>query len=198
VVYPTETVYGLGADASNDAALERLFAAKGREAGRGVSLLVAGLDAAASLIEGPVPAAAVRAADALWPGPLTLVLPASARVAPALVGPGGGVGLRCSPDPLCAALVAALGRPVTSTSANASGHEPATSAEEARACFGDAVDVYLDGGPRPGTAVSTVVEFRGGSAYLLRVGAVDAQTLSRLIAPTVLDSPSSQATPEKI
>lgn len=181
VVYPTETVYGLGADAGSEAALQRLIALKGRDAGKGISVLVADLDAARTLIAGPIPQAATRLADAFWPGPLTLVLAAAAGVSRSLQGATGGVGLRCSSDPLCRALVGSFGRPLTSTSANPAGRPPATTAFEARAYFADAVDVYLDGGIRRSGGVSTVVEFRDGCAYLRRAGAVSAEALASIV-----------------
>jgi len=98
-----------------------------------------------------------------------------------LVGATGGVGLRCSPDPLAAALVRDFGRPVTATSANPSGHPAATDVAAARAYFGDRVACYLDGGPRAGSAVSTVVEFLEGRAILRRAGAVEARRLASIV-----------------
>jgi L-threonylcarbamoyladenylate synthase len=188
VVYPTETVYGIGVDAGSGDALERLVNLKGRDAGKGISVLVSELGSTGGLLAGPPPAAALKAARAFWPGPLTIVLPAAAGVSPLLVGPTGGIGLRCSSDPVCSALLRAFGRPLTSTSANPSGEAPATSVEEARNYFGSAVDCYLDGGLRRGRAVSTVVEFRDGSAYLRRAGAVSVHALGSII---VLDSDAS-------
>jgi len=125
--------------------------------------------------------------ERFWPGPLTIVLPAAKHVAPALVGPGGGVGLRCSSDPVAAALVTALGRAVTSTSANPSGQPPARTAEEARRYFRSGVDAFLDGGARVDTTVSTVVEFLQSRAYLRRAGAIDAAAIAAL-APLSEDS----------
>lgn len=181
VVYPTETLYGLGVDASSRAALDRLLALKGREDSRGISLLVEGWAAAASLIAGAPPAAAARLAQAFWPGPLTIVVPAAARVAAPLRGPSGGVGLRCSSDPICRRLLALAQRPLTSTSANLAGQPPATTVAQARAYFGDEVECYLDDGPREGAAASTVVEFLGGAAYLRRSGAIATDRIESVV-----------------
>jgi L-threonylcarbamoyladenylate synthase len=181
VVYPTETVYGLGADAMSPAGLAALVDLKGRSAEKGLSVLVADIDSAGPLLAAEPPADALALARALWPGPLTLVLPAASSLPAVLVGATGGVGLRCSPDPLAGALVRDFGRPITSTSANPSGLAAATDIAAARAYFGDRVACYLDGGRRSGSAVSTVVEFLKGRAILRRAGAVDARRLASII-----------------
>ncbi len=178
VVYPTETVYGLGVDAGNRDALARLFALKGRRSGSGMSVLVSDLAMASRLLAAQPPAGALALARAFWPGPLTLVLGAAADLEPELLGAGGGVGLRCSSDPWASALVEVFGAPVTSTSANPSGAEPARSAAQARAYFQRGVDAFVDGGPRLGSEVSSVVEFLHGRAYLRRVGAIDAAAIA--------------------
>ncbi len=181
VVYPTETVYGLGADADNRSALVRMLRLKGRSAGTGVSLLVASLAAAAPYLAGDSPDSAMRLAERFWPGPLTIVLPAAPGLAVELCGPAGGVGLRCSPDPMAMRLVAEFGRALTSTSANPTGKPPACTVDEARAYFGDAVEAYLDGGCRDGAAASTVVEFQGGNAFLRRAGVVPAAAIREVV-----------------
>jgi tRNA threonylcarbamoyl adenosine modification protein (Sua5/YciO/YrdC/YwlC family) len=178
VVYPTETVYGLGVDAGSPSALAHLLALKGRDARKGMSVLVSELAAARSLLAGEPGAAAHALARAFWPGPLTLVLPAAPAVDRTLVGPGGGVGLRCSTDPVARALLERSGVPLTSTSANPSGREPAHTIEEAREYFGAHVDAYVDGGARRDARVSTVVEFFEGRAYLRRAGAIALDALS--------------------
>jgi L-threonylcarbamoyladenylate synthase len=181
VVYPTETVYGLGADATSPGGLGALLALKGRSAEKGLSVLVADLDHARPLLGDDPPPGARDLARALWPGPLTLVLPAASSLPVALVGATGGIGLRCSTDPLAAALARGFRKPITATSANPSGCPPATDIDAARAYFGDRVACYLDGGPRAGGAVSTVVEFLEGRAILRRVGAIEAQTLASIV-----------------
>jgi L-threonylcarbamoyladenylate synthase len=175
VAYPTETVYGLGADPFQPAALARLLAAKGRDAERGLSLLVA--DAAALARHAPdLPAAAARLAARFWPGPLTLVVPVPAGVFPGVATPLG-VGFRCSPQPTAAALAKAAGHPVVSTSCNPTGEPPATTASEVSAAFGPELAV-LGGEPASGLAPSTVLAVSAaGALRLLREGAIDSAAL---------------------
>ena len=182
VALPTDTLYGLAADPFRADAVARIFAVKGRDAGRGIPLIAADRAQIANHL-GVLPPIGERLAERFWPGPLTIVMPASDAVAQALRGPSGGVGLRCSSDAWARALVAAFGAPITSTSANASGSAPARSAAEARASFADAASVYvLDGGERRGSDVSTVVEFLKDRATLRRPGAVSAQQLASVVA----------------
>jgi L-threonylcarbamoyladenylate synthase len=173
VVYPTETIYALGADAGNAEAVQRLLAAKGRDDGRGMSVLVADLEQARVLLATNPGTEAVELARRWWPGPLTLVLPAARGLPRGLVGESGGVGLRCSSDPVAAALLKAAGVALTATSANPSSLEPARSVQTAREYFGDSVACYVDDGPRMAESASTVVEFLDGRAYLRRSGSVD-------------------------
>jgi L-threonylcarbamoyladenylate synthase len=170
VAYPTETVYALGADPFQPAALARLLGAKGRAAERGLSLLVADPAALARLAR-PLPAAAARLAARYWPGPLTLVVavsdPAFAEVATPL-----GVGFRCSPQPSAAALARAAAHPVVSTSCNKSGEPPCANAREVEACFGPELAI-LGGEPASGGAPSTVVSVSAaGELRVLRAGEI--------------------------
>lgn len=170
VAYPTETVYGLGADAASGEALARLYALKGREAAKGVSVLVSGVDELERRVPG-LPAAARRLALRHWPGPLTLVLPVPEGELEA-VRSARGVGFRCSPHPTAAALLRATGRPLVSTSCNRSGAEPCRTAVEVESAFGTGLCV-AGGEPAGGAAPSTVVGFdAGGALELLREGAI--------------------------
>jgi L-threonylcarbamoyladenylate synthase len=170
VAFPTETYYGLGADARSPVALARLLAAKGREAARGISLIVDG-EAGLAEVAARVPARARALIAAHWPGPLTLVLPARPELAEAL-RPGGWVAVRVSPHPVAQALVRALGGPVTATSANRAGEPPPTSAAAARAALGPDV-LVLDGGETPGGPPSTIARVEDdGRVTVLRAGAI--------------------------
>jgi len=180
VVFPTETLYGLGADATAAAAVERLVAARGRTPGKPILVLVRDL-AMALAVATEVPAAARRLAARFWPGPLTLVLPARAELPPALTAGTGTVGVRVSSHPLAAALVAALGRPVTAPSANPPGAEPPRRLAEARAYFADAVAAWIDGGTLPGGA-STVAAVEDGRVRVLRAGTIAAAALEAVLA----------------
>lgn len=176
VVYPTETLYGLGVDASNGAALERLLVLKVREAGKPIAVLVSDADMLEGLVES-VPAAAIDLMQRYWPGPLTLVFAARREVSAALTADSGSIGVRISSHPMAQALIETLGRPVTAPSANPAGKTPPRRIEEAEAHFGAAVDFYLDAGPLPGEPASTVVDVRHG-LRLLRAGAIDFETLA--------------------
>lgn len=189
VVYPTETVYGLGAAALVPEALSALLRLKGRDAAKGMSVLVEDFAAAGPLIDAAAtPQAASALARALWPGPLTIVVPAAAGAPGALRGPAGGIGLRCSADPLARALVREFGGPVTATSANPSGAPAATDVATARGYFGENVAVYLDGGRREPQSVSTVVEFFERRVILRRAGDVPADAVAALIPGEKLES----------
>ena len=171
IVYPTETFYGLGVDISVRGALDRLYAIKAREFDKPVALIAANLEMAFSVAR-EVPPAARRLAEKFWPGPLTLVLPAVPGLPAELVGPEGGVGIRVSSHRVARALAAALGRPVTATSANPAGAPPARTIREARAFFENRVAVYLDGGTMSADAPSTIVAFEGSRMRILRAGAI--------------------------
>jgi L-threonylcarbamoyladenylate synthase len=183
VAYPTETVYGLAVDARSANAVAGLLELKGRDEGRGISVLVTDLTMAAPLLSEAAGEAALRLAARFWPGPLTLVLPAAPGVPAALLGPSGGIGLRCSSDAWASALVARFGAPLTATSANVSGRPPARSAAEASAAFASAAKppFVLDGGDRRGSEVSTVVEFAAGRATVLRAGAIATDAIAAVI-----------------
>lgn len=169
VAYPTETVYGLGADASSGPALERLWRAKGRDPERGVSVLVAGPEALERWSRPPP--AARRLAERFWPGPLTLVVP-SRNDRLSGVATGLGVGFRCSPQPTAAALVREARQPVVSTSCNKSGAPACTRADEVERLFGEGLAI-VGGEPAGGATPSTVVAVHAdGGLELLREGAI--------------------------
>lgn len=169
VAFPTETFYGLAVDATSPAALERLFACKGRSREKASALLVADLAMFAELCL-DVPVRARRLASAHWPGPLTLALPARPAL-PAAIVIDGCVAARVSSHPVAAALVAAVGKPITATSANPAGAPPVRSAAEVASYLGDRV-LVLDGGLTPGGAPSTLVRVRGDEVEVLRQGPI--------------------------
>jgi len=171
LAYPTETVYGLGADPYNPVAADRISALKGREAGKTFLALVASPEMAADLTRSPGPLAEALI-NAFWPGPLTLLLPAGPHCPRVLVSDDGFVGLRVSPDPICAALVTAFGKPLISTSANRSGDRPCRSAEAVQQSLGASVDFILDDGPRQTQAPSTLLRVDNGGYEIIRHGAI--------------------------
>jgi L-threonylcarbamoyladenylate synthase len=181
VVYPTETFYGIGADAFAPAALERILAIKGRDAAKTIAL-IAHDEAAAFAIAREVPDTARRLARAFWPGPLTLVMPAREGLPAALVGRDGGVGVRVSSHPVACALAQGLGRPITATSANRSGGAPAQTLAQARATLGDTVKVFVEGGTPAGGAPSTVVRCDRAGWRVLRAGAISTDEIEAALS----------------
>ena len=172
VVYPTETLYGLGADAGNAAALQRLVELKGREPAKPIAVLISDTKMLEDVVD-EISEAAANLMRRFWPGPLTIVLRARPSVSRVLTGGGDGIGVRVSSHPIATRLVRALGRPLTAPSANPAGQRPPTRLEDARAYFGDRVDYYVDGGHLPGEPASTVVDARHG-LQVIRDGAVPA------------------------
>jgi L-threonylcarbamoyladenylate synthase len=170
VAFPTETYYGLGVDALDGAALDRLFVLKGRDGEKASALLVADLAMFAELCA-EVPARAYQLAAAHWPGPLTLALPARAGLPEAIVR-DGFVAARVSSHPVAQALVVAAGRPITATSANPAGAGPARTIAEVLAYFAGKAVHLLDGGQTQGGPPSTLVRLRGEHIEVLRKGAV--------------------------
>jgi L-threonylcarbamoyladenylate synthase len=172
VAFPTETVYGLGASADDDAAVARIFEAKGRPADHPLIVHVADADGARAFAA-HVPAVAVRLVAAFWPGPLTIIVPRAAGVGTAAAGGQATIGLRCPSHPVARSLLQAArqaGVPgVAAPSANRFGRISPTRAEHVVAEFGDALMV-LDGGACEVGIESTIVDCSRGHAVLLRPG----------------------------
>ena len=180
VVYPTETVYGLGADPFNPVAFERIFSLKGREAEKGLILLIRGRRDLDTLVA-DIPRAAEVLMDAFWPGPLTLVFPASPSLPDHLVGSTSTIALRVSDAPMASALLRHVGGPITSTSANRSGLPPARSAREALDTLGRNVDLILDGGTAPDSRPSTLVDVSVPHPRILRPGRISETDINRVL-----------------
>ena len=180
VAFPTETVYGLGADAGNDRAVARIFEAKGRPAFNPLIVHVASLEAARALAA--FPPGAARLAARFWPGPLTLVLPLrlGSGVAPLVSAGLETVALRVPDLALARALLAAFGRPVAAPSANLSGRISPTEAAHVLAGLGGRIDAILDGGATPVGVESTIVGFRPGP-ILLRPGGLPVEAIEECL-----------------
>jgi L-threonylcarbamoyladenylate synthase len=170
VVLPTDTVYGVGADAFSPAAVTRLLAAKGRGRDMPPPVLVGTVRAASALVEdlGPY---GQQLIDEFWPGGLTIVCRAARTLSWDLGETKGTVAVRMPQDPVTLDLLRETG-PMAVSSANLSGSPAANSAEQAREQLGDAVAVYLDGGPSVGGQASTIVDLTGDAPRLLRQGAI--------------------------
>jgi L-threonylcarbamoyladenylate synthase len=184
VAFPTETVYGLGADAASNDALARLFATKGRPADHPV---IVHLGATEQLTDWAVdvPAAAHDLAAACWPGPLTLVLRRAAHVSDRVTGGLDTVGLRVPDQPLALALLREFGSGVAAPSANRFGRVSPTSAADVRADLGDDVDMVLDGGPSSVGVESTIVDVSGAQPAILRMGGVPRERVEAVLRAAV-------------
>ena len=177
VALPTDTVYGIGVALGTPGGIEALFAAKDRPPERGIALLIADAQQAATIAEWPARAAALAAA--FWPGGLTLVLPQRADVAwpPVLTGGAATIGLRVPDHDAPRALAAAVG-PLPTTSANRSGQPEARDAAAIVEQLGDAIALVLDGGPARGGPASTVVDCSVEPPRILRQGAIGADAIA--------------------
>jgi L-threonylcarbamoyladenylate synthase len=184
VAFPTETVYGLGADAENADAVARVFAVKGRPANHPLIVHVA---AAAELPRWAreIPAAAERLAEACWPGPLTLLLRKSARVPLATTGGLDSVGLRVPAHPVALELLRRFGGGVAAPSANRFGRVSPTRAEHVSTDLGDAIDVLLDGGECNVGLESTILDLTSEVPRLLRPGGVTVERIESLLGVSV-------------
>ena len=171
VVFPTETFYGIAADPFSEKALDKLIAIKGRDPQKAIALIASEAEMAFEVAR-EVSSTARILARKFWPGPLTIVMPAREGIPSALVGPDGGVGIRVSPHPIARVLSDGLGAPITATSANRSGEEPATTIAMARESFGDQIKVFVDGGTLHASAPSTVISCVSRGYRIIRAGAI--------------------------
>ena len=180
VAFPTETVYGLGADARNLEAVKKIFAAKGRPADHPVIVHLFSADALTAWAR-EVPETAHRLTEAFWPGPLTLILKRTEGVPDAVTGGQGTVGLRVPGHPLALALLEAFGGGVAAPSANRFGRVSPTRAEHVRAELDGAVDMILDGGPCEVGLESTILDLSTPAPRLLRPGGVTVERLEAVL-----------------
>jgi L-threonylcarbamoyladenylate synthase len=180
VAFPTETVYGLGADAKNDAAVREIFTVKGRPLDHPVIVHIPGR-AHLALWTGDVSKEAAALAEAFWPGPLTLILPRARGVLDSITGGQDSVGLRVPSHPVARALLDAFGGGIAAPSANRFGHVSPTTAAHVAADLGSAPAMILDGGACEVGIESTIVAFRANAALLLRPGAISVAELARVL-----------------
>jgi L-threonylcarbamoyladenylate synthase len=180
VAFPTETVYGLGADAANPDAVRAIFAAKGRPADHPVIVHLQHAEDIAQWTRS-VPEAAKKLATAFWPGPLTLILPRAPHVSDIVTGGQDSVGLRVPSHPVARALLAAFGGGIAAPSANRFGRISPTTAQHVADDLGDAAASILDGGACAVGIESTIVAFAGEAPVLLRPGGIGVPALSRAL-----------------
>ena len=180
VAFPTQTVYGLGADASNDDALKKVYAAKGRPRNHPLIVHLARM-ADANAWAPPLPPAAERLAARFWPGPLTLIVKRAAHVSELVTGGQDTIALRVPAHEIAQALLLAFGGGIAAPSANRFGRVSATTAEHVRSEFGAVIACVLDGGPSDVGIESTIVDVSGERPALLRPGYITAAQLEEVL-----------------
>ena len=178
VAFPTDTVYGLGADAFNDQAVRKLYLAKGRSQEKAIPVLVANLEQFVDIVDRTT-LPAMRLAEKFWPGPLTIVLRQASDLADA-ISAYGTVGVRIPDHPVAQELIHAAG-PLAVTSANRSGDTEACTAEEIETNMGAQVDLIVDGGRTPGGQPSTVVDCTQDPPRILRVGPISEEEIRSVL-----------------
>jgi len=195
VAFPTETVYGLGADAANPEALKKVYTAKGRPRNHPLIVHIASAAQVADWAS-DVPAAALRLAQCFWPGPLTLILPRASQVSELVTGGQDTVALRVPSHRVAQALLRGFGGGIAAPSANRYGRVSATTAAHVRAELGAAVDYVLDGGACDVGIESTIVDVSGARPALLRPGSITAAQLEQALGAALgAASASSPRTP---
>jgi L-threonylcarbamoyladenylate synthase len=184
VAFPTETVYGLGADACNESAVQKIFEAKGRPSNNPLIVHVASLEQALAVTDTSQccdPESALKKLSALavlWPGPLSIILPKGKQIAPAVTGGGGTIAVRIPRHPVALDLIRSFGGPIAAPSANRSTYVSPTTAAHVEEGLGDCVALILDGGPCEIGLESTVLSLMHSAPLILRPGAVTQQQLS--------------------
>lgn len=193
VAMPTETVYGLAANAENPQAVARIFAVKGRPTNHPLIVHLATDEQVHDGWANPFPAAAQVLADTCWPGPLTVLVPAGPRVQPWITGGRSTVGLRVPAHPLATAMLERFGGGVAAPSANRFGRVSPTSAQHVLADLGGDVDLILDGGECPIGVESTIVDCTVTPAQVLRPGAITPEQVAALLGDVAAPSGPSRA-----
>jgi L-threonylcarbamoyladenylate synthase len=185
VAFPTETVYGLGADARNESAIAKIFHAKGRPSTNPLIVHVADSNVAKRYAK-TWPDAAEQLARELWPGPITLVLPKSSDIVSSVTAGRDTVGLRAPNHPLALRLLEDFDGPLAGPSANKSNRVSPTTAEHVRQSLGSAVDLILDGGPCAIGIESTVLDLSSKTPRILRPGGISRDIIEKIIGPVEL------------
>ena len=171
VVYPTETIYGLGADVLNRKAVKKIYELKQRDYGLPIALLVADI-AMLKEYTTEIPERAFALIRRFWPGPLTILFEVNSKMPKGLVTNTNKIGVRISSHPVAAALVAKVGRPITTTSANLSDYPPSLNARHVQKFFGEKISCILNGGECEPSRGSTVVDVTDESMRIIRAGSV--------------------------
>ena len=181
VAFPTESFYGLAVDIENSGAIEKLFTLKKRDKNNPILILLPEIEVLKKYVKN-IPEKAVKLMDRFWPGGLTMLFKASPDISPLLTAGTGKIGVRYSGHPLARALAGTIGRPVTGTSANVSGHPPCIKAGEVFENFGMSVDLILDNGPSDGGPGSTILDITVEPCAVLREGMVLKKDIEKITA----------------
>lgn len=191
VAFPTETVYGLGANALDVAAIDKIYAAKGRPPSSPLIVHVSSIEMARGLVR-EWPESAEKLARKFWPGPLTLVLPKQPHVPDRLTAGLDTVGVRMPANPIAEALIREAGVPIAAPSANRFTELSPTTAQHVRDGLGDRVAMVLDGGRTTVGIESTVLSLAGSTAILLRPGMITRQEIEAVIGPVRMLGPVAE------
>ncbi|MFQ5672363.1 MAG: L-threonylcarbamoyladenylate synthase [Nitrospinales bacterium] len=184
IAFPTDTFYGLGADPGNERAVKKIFRIKRRPAHKPLLILVASRKQAAAVVE-EIPPDAETLMQALWPGPLTLLLRARPVLPQSLTAGSGKIGVRLPASPFARQLIEHLGHPLTAPSANISGAENIRTATEVRQALGSTLDLIVDGGPTPGGKASTILDTTLSPPELLREGQITREHIETILGKSV-------------
>ena len=187
VALPTETVYGLAADATQEQAVQANYDAKGRPEAKPLNVLVDGMGMVETVCR-DIPAAAYQLADAFWPGPLTMILWGSGTLPPIVPAGGGTQGVRCPDHPAALAVIRTLGRPLACPSANLSGRPSPKTADGVLAQLGGRIAAVLDGGPCAVGVESTILDLTVTPYRILRQGGLGREELQAVLGPGKLDN----------
>ncbi len=180
VIYPTDTVYGLGVDAENSMAIQRLFALKKRDLSKSISVMVSNIASAQHYLT-EISEIGKQLMQAFWPGALTIVGKSSPSVAEALQEKDATIGIRIPDNNLCLRLTEAFGKPITTTSANLSGDPECSSIEHIDTAIRSSAELILDAGITQGTVPSTVISIVNGEPLILREGAVTKNEIKNVL-----------------
>lgn len=187
VALPTETVYGLAADATQEQAVQANYDAKGRPEAKPLNVLVDGMSMVETVCR-DIPADAYQLADAFWPGPLTMILWGSGTLPPIVPAGGGTQGVRCPDHPAALAVLRTLGRPLACPSANLSGRPSPKTADGVLAQLGGRIAAVLDGGPCAVGVESTILDLTVTPYRILRQGGLGREELQAVLGPGKLDN----------
>jgi L-threonylcarbamoyladenylate synthase len=184
IAFPTETLYGLGVDIRNEAAIRRLFTIKKRSDNSPVLILIPSIESLIQYVD-DVPPIALRLIELFWPGGLTLVFKAGTMASPLLTAGTGRIGIRFSSNPVATSLARAIDSAITGTSTNISGKPACRSAQDVLDCFGENVDLILDGGKTAHSVASTVLDVTTDPPRILRQGVVSREQIKTCVSNVV-------------